>query len=1018
MKLLFENKSSIKPLVSIILLDWSCRESFHILHYLNKQKVPREQYEVIWIEYYNRRSTEIEVQLKDCEKLQKSPVVDKWIVMEMPDDVYYHKHLMYNVGIASSKGDIVVICDSDAMVSENFIKAIIDAFKKDSKIVLHFDQFRNTRRDLYPFNYPSFQAVIGEGCINNVNGKTVGVIDIKDPIHTRNYGACMCARRNDLIAIGGADEHINYLGYICGPYEMTFRLMNYGLREVWHKSEFIYHTWHPGYGGVGNFVGPHDTFLISTVALESFDSGRIKPFVENEAIQQLHKLNSNLKITIEDKLINHSISTKWTYNTISKDSKFKIRYIEDPLEKYTERLNTGDHISPYNELVRIFEDPELIITYKSFNIIRFFEKIYGLPQALGPVDFKSFEHIDHPAILHAENVHEVKKLIDVVGLSIIALLNKPPEILESYKEHNIVSYLNQIYGVPHSLGNVYLINAAQRKQPSILVGTTQDIKNQIDEVGSYFPENLISYKQYNILKYRNCFYGIPHILGSVDFHNKRELNNITILSSKKQKELEQLIDEVDPDYCDLISNIKTNNNNNCDETNKNKFALEDDNTFEGQRIFPVEYAGWLPAFEKFGNCGKHPQFGHLDFPPKGYKFVSSNAGIIKNWFEFRKKPAKNCDKLFLLIPLFAIRLFSLIPSILSLSFNSLKNGAKIGNIIDFFKTRHLISQLLLPRHLNLVLLPSVPYTYGQNPWLMEIEDTTSMFFPSLHNGKTSSLNIRDNQYYPIIKALLESKNCRGIITHIKSTADSIPLIFNNNRLDNKITHVPLGIKIPSKSRARKKNTTFVNILFTNSWHQNPVSFFLRGGLDVLESFSILREKYSNIRLTLRTNMPEKLDIRYKKIIERCDVRIIDYFLSDSELQFLFNNTNIYVLPSARIHVVSILEAMANGMAVVVSDGWGIEEYVVNGWNGFVIKGRYGKTSWIDSETGMFKENYEPMFKPDSLVIKGLVETLSALIENKQLRERIGSMAKEDVETKFNINNWNNGLKKAFGKALY
>ena len=66
-------------------------------------------------------------------------------------------------------------------------------------------------------------------------GKTTGLLDNVDPLHTRNYGACMSALREDLLKIGGADEHIDYLEHICGPYEMTFRLVNAGKREVWYR---------------------------------------------------------------------------------------------------------------------------------------------------------------------------------------------------------------------------------------------------------------------------------------------------------------------------------------------------------------------------------------------------------------------------------------------------------------------------------------------------------------------------------------------------------------------------------------------------------------------------------------------------------------------------------------------------------------------------------------------------------------------------------------------------------------
>ena len=61
MEILFEHKNCEPKKVSIILVDWSCRESFHILHYLADQTTPREEFEIIWIEYYDRRSPEIEL---------------------------------------------------------------------------------------------------------------------------------------------------------------------------------------------------------------------------------------------------------------------------------------------------------------------------------------------------------------------------------------------------------------------------------------------------------------------------------------------------------------------------------------------------------------------------------------------------------------------------------------------------------------------------------------------------------------------------------------------------------------------------------------------------------------------------------------------------------------------------------------------------------------------------------------------------------------------------------------------
>jgi glycosyltransferase involved in cell wall biosynthesis len=260
------------PRLSIILLDWSVRESFHVFEYLKRQTFPRYQFEIIWVEFYSRRAA-------------MRYDADKFIILDFPKDVYYHKHLMYNAGILNATGDIVVICDSDSILKETFLTSIADSFERDLNIVLHLDQVRNKDRKFYPFNYPKIADILGRGCVNweASDKRTRGLHDTRDYLHSRNYGACMAAWRNDLLQIRGADEHIDYLGYNCGPYDMTFRLVNLGLKEIWHKREFLYHVWHPSEGGSMNYSGPHDGKNMSTRALENRSNGRVLPWLENLA---------------------------------------------------------------------------------------------------------------------------------------------------------------------------------------------------------------------------------------------------------------------------------------------------------------------------------------------------------------------------------------------------------------------------------------------------------------------------------------------------------------------------------------------------------------------------------------------------------------------------------------------------------------------------------------------------------------------------------------------------------------
>lgn len=279
--------SEKKPKVSIILLDWNCRESFHILKYLDRQNVSRADFEVIWVEYYANKPQKLQKMVFARNGVHGEPLLDQWIILNMHENTYYHKHLMYNVGIAASRGEIIVIMDSDAFVSPSFVQNIITFFAQNEKAILHLDEVRNISRKFYPFNYPLPDDVLGKGCINWKKGKTTGLWDKADILHTRNYGACFCARRTDIISIGGADEHIDYLGHICGPYDLTFRLINRGLKEVWHETEFLYHTWHPGTDGVNNYLGPHDGSNLSTTALAALYTGRVMPWNENPAIRML-----------------------------------------------------------------------------------------------------------------------------------------------------------------------------------------------------------------------------------------------------------------------------------------------------------------------------------------------------------------------------------------------------------------------------------------------------------------------------------------------------------------------------------------------------------------------------------------------------------------------------------------------------------------------------------------------------------------------------------------------------------
>jgi len=264
------SSGSVQPLVSLILLDWNCRERFHTLEWLARQTAARSDYEIIWVELHDRV---LETALRGSDT-----------VITCHQRGLYHKHLGYNIGLLHARGRILTVCDSDAVYPPEFISSICTAFAEPSgepnraQVLMHH-QYRTGH--LYPD-------------------------DLEDVTQLARYkwrelwpnvGACMSVRRDDAIAFGGFDEHPSFRGYMCGPYDLGWRLVNAGLPELWHDVAVAsWHFAHPDpWGSNGEWFNwsrwsekayPHIEGHAFT-AVDAFVTGRVLPLRENPQIRQL-----------------------------------------------------------------------------------------------------------------------------------------------------------------------------------------------------------------------------------------------------------------------------------------------------------------------------------------------------------------------------------------------------------------------------------------------------------------------------------------------------------------------------------------------------------------------------------------------------------------------------------------------------------------------------------------------------------------------------------------------------------
>lgn len=251
------------PLVSIILLDWNCREQFHALEWLSRQTVARERYELIWIDLYDRVVPEAMI-LADT-------------VMTCGQTGMYHKHKGYNLGLLHARGQVITVCDSDAVFPPDFLASIIESFELEQRpepkplVLMHHEQRSN---HLYPRKLETLEQVLRYDWVEL----------------WPNAGACMSVAKRDALGFGGFDEDESLRGYICGPYELGWRLINAGIAEIWHEQVFLWHFAHPHSNAKENkeswseIVAPHVDFH-ACAAVAAFSHGRLLPLTMNPVVQ-------------------------------------------------------------------------------------------------------------------------------------------------------------------------------------------------------------------------------------------------------------------------------------------------------------------------------------------------------------------------------------------------------------------------------------------------------------------------------------------------------------------------------------------------------------------------------------------------------------------------------------------------------------------------------------------------------------------------------------------------------------
>lgn len=227
---------------------------------------------------------------------------------------------------------------------------------------------------------------------------------------------------------------------------------------------------------------------------------------------------------------------------------------------------------------------------------------------------------------------------------------------------------------------------------------------------------------------------------------------------------------------------------------------------------------------------------------------------------------------------------------------------------------------------DVLFLHTTPLYLGTLPWIFHFESFPTLFKPFMSHGTTTGIDLKAEAFFQLVKNTLESPQCRRIFSHMRESLRILDHVFDSPIISSKLSHVPVGVTIPpaAKSLAKFDQGRDLRILFTNSLHQDPSSFYLRGGHHLLEAFVRLRRHLPEIELTVLSSVPDDLTQRFSTD-DLKDVNWISRVVDDATLEELLLDHHLFALPAAGLHTYSFLRAISHGCVPIVSDAPGYDE---------------------------------------------------------------------------------------------
>jgi GT2 family glycosyltransferase len=215
-----KNNSKKAPKVTVIMVDGSYRPHFAIIDCLSQQTLPTDEFEVLWIEYYDKVKLEL---------VNKMNPYANFHIITLQQTGTYHSSLCFNKGISVAKAELLIIIDADTVIEKDFIKTVWEEHQNNNCLVMYIFRYDESKRKAplcLDRNY------LQKRCTT---------------VNPYNYGGCLTVRREWLMKINGYEQHDVFRtgGDHANGLDVFTRFKNLGLPVMWHPHLKMYHPWHP-----------------------------------------------------------------------------------------------------------------------------------------------------------------------------------------------------------------------------------------------------------------------------------------------------------------------------------------------------------------------------------------------------------------------------------------------------------------------------------------------------------------------------------------------------------------------------------------------------------------------------------------------------------------------------------------------------------------------------------------------------------------------------------------------------